>query len=465
MKKYTLIALFIACSSSLFAQGINFEHWEKTSWKEALAKAKTAKKLLYVDVYTDWCGPCKKMAADYFPTREAGATYNSQFVSYKLDAEKGDGPELAKKYAVRGYPTNLFIDPSNEEIVFQTVGMPATLDDFLNNAINASLENRDPMSLEQYTEKYKTDKSKAFVASYVEKLTRLDEDNTEVLDFYTAKYLGSPIELSTLSFILKHNKSVLSKSFQVLKNNRTALDDIISEQGNGQNFEDIVVSGAAGNILKAAQKKDDEMMTKILAVVTENLGWESALLPNYQLSNYYYQMTRNADKINSLGPKFANKVIDQELDFFYNENKKFADKQKFKIQMAAAKARLRGDERTKFLEEKLKDPEVENGGNHMYARELNRLAWGVFEKNRAAVTDATLLGQATRWAKKAVDLSKTSPELFTQVSDTYANLLFVGNKKADAISVMKEAVRVGEAASIKDIDDYKKSLQTMISGK
>ena len=58
-------------SWNVFSQGIQFE---TGSWKEVLQKAKQENKLIFVDLYTTWCGPCKKMAAETFPSRSWGIT-------------------------------------------------------------------------------------------------------------------------------------------------------------------------------------------------------------------------------------------------------------------------------------------------------------------------------------------------------------------------------------------------------
>ena len=84
MKKYVLLSFLLFCTGALFAQGINFDHG---TWKEVLAKAKAEDKLVFVDVYTSWCGPCKKMAAEVFPLADVGQLFNPNFVNYKIDAE------------------------------------------------------------------------------------------------------------------------------------------------------------------------------------------------------------------------------------------------------------------------------------------------------------------------------------------------------------------------------------------
>jgi thiol-disulfide isomerase/thioredoxin len=99
-------------------EGIQFFHG---SWAEALEKAKSEQKPLFVDAYASWCGPCKRMAAQVFPQAEVGEFFNARFINVKMDMEKGEGPDFAKKFPVRAYPTLLFISP-NEEKFHEHVG-------------------------------------------------------------------------------------------------------------------------------------------------------------------------------------------------------------------------------------------------------------------------------------------------------------------------------------------------------
>lgn len=110
MKKI-LALLFTVSLAFGFSQetetGIHFEH---STWKEILAKAKKENKLVMLDAYTSWCGPCKWMVKNIFPLKEVGEFYNKNFVNAKIDMEKGEGVDIAKKYNVMNYPTYLFVD-------------------------------------------------------------------------------------------------------------------------------------------------------------------------------------------------------------------------------------------------------------------------------------------------------------------------------------------------------------------
>ncbi len=77
---------------------------------EALERAKAENKLVFVDFYTSWCLPCKLMDEDVFTDREFGDYMNANFISVKINAEAGNGPNLAALFDVKSYPTLLFLD-------------------------------------------------------------------------------------------------------------------------------------------------------------------------------------------------------------------------------------------------------------------------------------------------------------------------------------------------------------------
>ena len=92
MKKIFLFIAFLWISLVSFAQdGVNFEH---LSFREALDKAKSEQKYVFMDCYTSWCGPCKNMTQNVFPQKKAGDYFNPKFICVKYDMEKGEGPEL-----------------------------------------------------------------------------------------------------------------------------------------------------------------------------------------------------------------------------------------------------------------------------------------------------------------------------------------------------------------------------------
>jgi thioredoxin 1 len=92
----------------LGSSGIKFE---KMTFEKAIKKAKSTGKLIFIDVHTSWCGPCKEMAATTFQDSEVGSLFNKRFINLKIDAEEdNDGPLISKAYTVSAYPTLLFVN-------------------------------------------------------------------------------------------------------------------------------------------------------------------------------------------------------------------------------------------------------------------------------------------------------------------------------------------------------------------
>ncbi|AUP78717.1 thioredoxin family protein [Flavivirga eckloniae] len=98
---------------SIKAQGIEFKVGD---WEVVKTRAKAENKLIFVDVYTTWCGPCKKMDKYVFKDKKVGAFYNTNFISFKIDAEKEEGVDFTKIYEVNSYPSFLFIDNNGKQI-------------------------------------------------------------------------------------------------------------------------------------------------------------------------------------------------------------------------------------------------------------------------------------------------------------------------------------------------------------
>lgn len=95
------------------------------SWKDALTEAKRQNKPLFVDVYANWCPPCRRMAREAFPDAKVSERYNARFINYRIDAEMGEGVGIARSYAVASYPTLLYVAP-NGELMQRSVGYGGT---------------------------------------------------------------------------------------------------------------------------------------------------------------------------------------------------------------------------------------------------------------------------------------------------------------------------------------------------
>ena len=157
---FTLLVLNLGLQVRAQDKGIAFLP-EGTLFKDAVAKAQQTGKMIFLDCYTSWCGPCKMMANTVFPQEKVGAYMNPRFVSIKIDMEKGEGVELTKKLQISAFPTFIFFNSNGEEIGRFLGGCDA--DKFIANVEKNSTDNgsadmdkrfaageRDPQFLMQY---------------------------------------------------------------------------------------------------------------------------------------------------------------------------------------------------------------------------------------------------------------------------------------------------------------------------
>lgn len=146
------------------AEGIEFCA-EGTTLADAVAKAKAEGKKVFLDCFTSWCGPCKKMAREVFPQKNVGDYMNSRFVSIQIDMEKGEGPALAERLQVSAYPTFIIFNAEGGEIGRFLGGSEA--DEFLEKVKNAS---QDDGSAEMDRRWENGERDEAFLLEYIESL-------------------------------------------------------------------------------------------------------------------------------------------------------------------------------------------------------------------------------------------------------------------------------------------------------
>ncbi len=185
MKKVLLILLIGLFSLNTFAQSKGVL-WENGTLQEALNKAKSNKRgpnQVFLDCYTTWCGPCKMMAEQVFPTKEAGDYFNKNFVNIKIDMEKGEGIDLMKKYGVSAFPTFLVLDSDGNE-VGRVIGGDRNLDNFIARVEKA----KDPAnSLNALLDKYAQGKNVQDAYAYLESCKNGYMD-ARIADFFNTYY-------------------------------------------------------------------------------------------------------------------------------------------------------------------------------------------------------------------------------------------------------------------------------------
>ena len=187
MQKFILIfTLVISISvSEGYSQNRNIVFVD-SSWQEIMAIAKKENKIIFLDAYASWCGPCKWMAANMFTNDSIADYYNKNFICTSIDMEKGEGPNLRGKYAVRAYPSLIFINPDGE-MVHERVGAPQRVRDYIDMAKIA--QNPDE-GLAGYKKRYEAgNNSPEFIQTYLQRLSEayIPVDNVMQKYFATRK--------------------------------------------------------------------------------------------------------------------------------------------------------------------------------------------------------------------------------------------------------------------------------------
>jgi len=102
-------------------------HFVWRGWDEGLKEAKRTNRPVLVDVYTDWCGWCKRMDRDVYSRADVRDYLAKSFVVVKLNAEAQDGLQyqgqdltsagVAEQFRVTGYPTTVFLRSNGAHLI------------------------------------------------------------------------------------------------------------------------------------------------------------------------------------------------------------------------------------------------------------------------------------------------------------------------------------------------------------
>jgi thiol-disulfide isomerase/thioredoxin len=209
-------AIFAGFSSMAQERQINFEH---DTWKKIAKKAKAENKLIFMDCYTSWCGPCKLMAAEVFTQNAVADFFNSNFVNCKFDMEKGEGLELRKKLPIQFYPT-FFLLNSDGTVIHKVVGS-SSADEFIQYFTEGKTDNENYSALEKH---YQSGERNAnFMFKYLRSLRVANEESkeTQVATDYFKSLKNEDLKNNDMWLVINYFlNDPTSKHFQYMVENR-----------------------------------------------------------------------------------------------------------------------------------------------------------------------------------------------------------------------------------------------------
>lgn len=278
MKKTILLLLSISYLA-LNAQGIEFF---KGTFDEAKAFAKKEDKLIFMDAYAAWCGPCKRMAKNVFPTKEAGDYFNANFVNVKMDMEKGEGRSLAKKYSVGSYPTLLFLD-FNGDVVYQTKGARSNAASLIALGKKALLPSK--KTLQNLQSKWDNgNREVAFLKEFTKVKTFLGEDNKEPFMAYLNSLSAEDKKAEeNLKFIYNQTNSVTSPGMNFIYENRSFLKELYGQEA----FDKKINTIGTESISFATKNKNNEIVSEVKSMLKKLKPANYKKQSNYIETKYY----------------------------------------------------------------------------------------------------------------------------------------------------------------------------------
>lgn len=350
--RYFTLFFFTMILGSAFGQGINFE---TSDFQSALDKAKAENKLVFMDAYTTWCGPCKWMAKNVFTDEAVGTYFNDKFINVKMDMEKGEGIDLAKRYEVKAYPTLLFID-GNGDLVHQSRGSrPA--EDFVDLGQAANDPNRQFVTM---TKRFDSgERSAEFLKLYTDALTSAGMKN---FDEVAQLYMDTQDDWTTeenMQFIFDYSEASMdSKLFNYSLEHRDAFEKLVGKA----RFDQKLNYAADFDRGKAGIARDDVDKLKV-----------------------HYAKYFDAEQARIMAMKsYMNTLM-------YSKDPVDLEKFQAEIQL--------------FLANK------PNVGSNFY----NSVAWQIYEIS----DDKNLLSKAAEWAQMSIDENKNSYNTDTMAALLY----------------------------------------------
>jgi thioredoxin-related protein len=217
------------CLGSFYAaaqEQTSIQFLENRDWTALFTQAKAEQKLLFVNYYASWCGSCKWMETQVFTDSAVAAFYNKNFINVQVNTEQDEGHQLAQTYAVRAYPTMLYLD-GDGKLIHRAVGSKEP-NRFLSIGRTAVDPERCFAALEKRLDA--GERNLQFVS-------RLMQVFTDAMHPRTAEVVQLYLELQpdwntpeTIRLIAAHTQQTDTKAFRYMIENRTAFEREIGRQ-------------------------------------------------------------------------------------------------------------------------------------------------------------------------------------------------------------------------------------------
>lgn len=286
MKKI-ISGLFIFIAIFSFAQDeIQFQD---IPFKDLIAKAKKENKLVFIDAYASWCGPCKMMEKNTFTKKSVGDFYNKNFINARIDMEKGEGREVAQKFGVRSYPTYLFLNGEGE-LVSQNYGyMEEGV--FLAMAQNIDSPNNKKGSLKERFAKGEKDRD--FLINIMKLNSNSDYEFAKQASerYFANRKKTDEFTKEDIGFLLYFLKSTEDANYKTFLSQKADIIKYLPEENYNEFNNQLVLSKVVQESIDDKNKKVNE--DYFMKTAEPLVGKEAATIKLNQTKLSYYEQIGN----------------------------------------------------------------------------------------------------------------------------------------------------------------------------
>ncbi len=293
---FSIILISFLFSTQSIGQGIDFFHG---TWDEAMEMAKQDGKVIFVDAYTTWCGPCKRMARNTFPDPKVGEFFNANFVNMKIDMEKPTGRKFQQKYPVQAFPTLYWIGPDGETVHRQKGAQDAV--NFLK--LGKHVVSKVDFS-KDFAEEYESgNREPQLIYDYVKALNKSNKSSAAIAN----EYIRSQDDLSTdfnLNFIFEAVTEADSRIFDLLVANKSAIVALNSKDA----VDEKILKAADATVKKAVEFEAEGLLDEAKSKVKANVPKKYA---GFALESdlYFHKAQGNSDQYRKCCKEYAKKQI------------------------------------------------------------------------------------------------------------------------------------------------------------
>lgn len=286
---------------------------------EAMEKARAENKIVFIDAYTTWCGPCKQMDKNTFSDEDVAAFFNEKFVNLKLDMERGDGLTIQQRYKISAFPTLLFLN-ADGEVIHKALGFQDAEQMLALGKVALGSD----QTLSAWTSRYeKGERDPKFLKEYASKLFETyDESRAEVAEMY----LSTQKDLFTadnLEFSMRFTEGVESPRFAFLVANKKAFEKKFTKDEISLKIEELTSDfllneknlptlGRADSLIRLVYAEKADRMIKNYRLSYHRMKGER---DNYAAAavQYYKKYDDNADELSETATTFLEQIDDKKM--------------------------------------------------------------------------------------------------------------------------------------------------------